>query len=411
MIKRLPFLIITWLLVDIYFYQAVITVFHNHSIWWGYWLFESLLAAIVLIAILGIKRTEDSSRLIFGFFSLMLLSLTPKLLATPFLLIEDLVRIVVYGIRQVMHATEPGSNLVAVNFPGRTLAVSEFSIGIALLLFLSLIYGILNGRYNYRVHHISLKFKDLPEAFHKFTLTQLSDIHSGSLTNKKAVERGIALANKQNSDLMLFTGDLVNNKATEMDRWKESFSMLKARNGKYSVLGNHDYGDYMQWENESDKESNLQQLKNVHGQIGFRLLLNEQVKIEKNGAHISLIGVENWGKGSFAKHGDLKKAARDVNDKDFKILMSHDPSHWDAEVLPFDKHIDLTLSGHTHGMQFGVEFPFFKWSPIKYIYPQWAGIYHKKDKYLYVNRGFGFLGYPGRVGILPEITVITLLRA
>jgi len=187
-----------------------------------------------------------------------------------------------------------------------------------------------------------------------------------------------------------------------------TFSELTAPFGKFSILGNHDYGDYRSWESETAKADNLQRLKEIHKEIGFRLMLNESLKIEKSGEHITLIGVENWGKGRFQKYGDLDKAIADVEDQDFKILMSHDPSHWDAKTLQHPKHVHLTLAGHTHGMQFGIEIPGFKWSPIKYMYPQWAGIYNEKNKYLYVNRGFGFLAYPGRVGILPEITVITL---
>jgi predicted MPP superfamily phosphohydrolase len=196
-----------------------------------------------------------------------------------------------------------------------------------------------------------------------------------------------------------------------MDRWIPTFASLKARYGKYSVLGNHDYGDYRQWEKEDDKHANLKRLKTVHKEIGFKLLLDEAVNIEKDGEAIALIGVENWGKGGFHKYGDLKKATANVPDKEFKVLMSHDPSHWDAVTLGHDKRIHLTLSGHTHGMQFGLELFGFKWSPIKYVYRQWAGLYEQAGKYLYVNRGFGFLGLKGRVGMWPEIAVITLRRS
>jgi predicted MPP superfamily phosphohydrolase len=216
------------------------------------------------------------------------------------------------------------------------------------------------------------------------------------------------MVNKQHSDVILFTGDLVNNQASEMDRWIPVFSQLKAPSGKFSVLGNHDYGDYMKWESEDLKSANLKRLKQVHHEIGFRLLLDEAVKVEKNSQSITLVGVENWGKGGFHKYGDLKKATANVADDAFKVLLSHDPSHWDAVTHDHHQHIHLTLSGHTHGAQFGFEFFGFKWSPIKYIYKQWAGLYKQNGKYLYVNRGFGFLGLKGRVGIWPEITVITL---
>ena len=323
--------------------------------------------------------------------ALMLLSLVPKLFALPILILEDITRIFRY-------------------FPPRSLWVSELTLLIAIIPFVSLLYGIINGRHNYKVHKTTLYFDDLPAAFDGFTITQLSDIHSGSFSSAKGVEKGIEMVNAQNSDLILFTGDLVNNEATEMDPWIGSFSKLKAPFGKYSVLGNHDYGDYKKWEQKGDKYANLNRLKKVHVEIGFKLLLNEAVTISKNGQSISLIGVENWGKGGFHKYGDLKKATETVPENAFKILMSHDPSHWDAVTLNHQHHIHLTLAGHTHGMQFGIELFGFKWSPIKYVYEQWAGIYQKEGKYLYVNRGFGFLGFKGRVGIWPEIAVITFKK-
>jgi len=266
------------------------------------------------------------------------------------------------------------------------------------------------GRHHYKVHGTTLRFVDLPEAFDGFKITQLSDIHAGSFTSRRGVEKGINLVNKQKSDLILFTGDLVNNQASEMEPWIDTFSKLKASHGKYSVLGNHDYGDYMKWDSEAAQYANLARLKKVHKEIGFKLLLNEATQVEKDGQSIALIGVENWGKGSFHKYGDLTKAAESVADDEFKILMSHDPSHWEAKTLEHDKHINLTLAGHTHGMQFGIELFGFKWSPIKYMYQQWAGLYEQSKKYLYVNRGFGFLGFKGRIGMWPEIAVITLKR-
>jgi uncharacterized protein len=235
---------------------------------------------------------------------------------------------------------------------------------------------------------------------------QISDIHSGSFTDKKAVEHGIERALKLSPDIILFTGDLVNNTADEMADYMDTFSRLKAPMGVFSVLGNHDYGDYVEWPTHEAKKENLEKLKNIHGQLGWRLLMNEHVVIDKHDAQIAIIGVENWSaKKRFPKYGDLSKAYHGSQEIPFKILMSHDPSHWEAEVLPIYKDIDLMLSGHTHGMQFGVEIPWFKWSPVQYVYKQWAGLYEDQHQKLYVNRGFGFLGYPGRVGILPEITL------
>lgn len=267
------------------------------------------------------------------------------------------------------------------------------------------------GKYKYQVHRVTIAFKNLPEAFNNFTITQVSDIHSGSLDDAREVLRGVELANAQNSDIFFFTGDLVNSIADEMLPWMETFAKFHAPYGKFSILGNHDYGDYVHWESKEAKIKNLDRLKEIHKEIGFKLLLNENAIIEKDCQKISLIGVENWGKRGFTKYGKLNKALNGVDNKDFKILLSHDPSHWDAEIINNEKHIQLTLSGHTHGMQFGVEVPGFKWSPVQYLYPEWAGLYEKQGKYIYVNRGFGFIGYPGRVGIYPEITVIKLVKA
>ena len=387
-----PLIILIMLCADPYFYQAVQTLTSNLFILYGYWLVDLLLIA-GLIYVMVMRRPNNSlSSLISGLMGLFLLSFVPKAFAMPVLLLEDLTRLF-------------------QGFPPRTVWVSELAVAIAAVPFLALIYGLSGGRHHYRVHKETLYFNDLPDAFNGFTLTQLSDIHSGSFTSQNGVEKGINMVNAQSSDLILFTGDLVNNEAAEMDRWIPVFSKLKAAYGKFSVLGNHDYGDYIKWEKESDKHNNLVRLKEVHEDIGFRLLLNEAVTIKKDGQRISLIGVENWGKGGFHKYGDLDKATSNVAVDSFKILLSHDPSHWDAVTLDHQLHIHLTLAGHTHGAQFGLELFGFKWSPIKYVYEQWAGLYQKFGKFLYVNRGFGFLGLKGRVGIWPEITVITLMKA
>lgn len=322
--------------------------------------------------------------------ALTLLTFVPKVFGLPVLLLEDISRLFRH-------------------FPPRSVWVSQLDVIIAAIPFFSLIYGITGGRHRYKVHRVTLKFKDLPEAFDGFTLTQLSDIHSGSFTSKRGVEKGVTLVNKQKSDVILFTGDLVNNLASEMDPWISSFAKLTAPFGKYSVLGNHDYGDYKKWDSKADKVANLNRLKEVHKEIGFKLLLDEAVSIKKDGQSIELIGVENWGS-RFHQYGDLTKATENVSNDKFKILMSHDPSHWEAKTLEHAKHINLALAGHTHGMQFGIELFGFQWSPVKYVYPQWAGLYQKNGKYLYVNRGFGFIGFKGRLGIWPEITVITLKK-
>ncbi|WP_377137228.1 metallophosphoesterase [Mucilaginibacter lutimaris] len=335
------------------------------------------------------KGGKIAQHIITGLMAFMLLTFVPRLFSVPVLLIEDITR-------------------MFRGFPPRAVWVSQLTAALAAVIFLVVLFGVTRGRHFYRIRRETLYLPDLPEAFDNFTITQLSDIHSGSFTSDTGVQKGLDMVNAQESDLILFTGDLVNNKASEMDRWIPAFSKLKAAYGKFSVLGNHDYGDYIPWESEKAKHDNLTRLKQVHGDIGFNLLLNQSISIKKDGQAINLIGVENWGKGGFHKYGDLEKAAAGLPANSFNILMSHDPSHWDAVTLGHQQHIHLTFAGHTHGMQFGIELFGFKWSPIKYVYKQWAGLYEQAGKYLYVNRGFGYLGLKGRIGMWPEIAVITL---
>lgn len=274
-----------------------------------------------------------------------------------------------------------------------------------------IVYGVRN-RYNYRVRRIQIAFKNLPSAFKGMKIVQISDIHSGSFDSHHAVERGVQKVIDEKPDLVLFTGDLVNNKADEIQPYTDIFSRISAPLGVYSTLGNHDYGDYVQWPSAEAKVKNLEWLKQTHGKMGWRLLMNEHVVLQKGEDKIALIGIENWGaKAGFPKYGKMDLAYAGLPEKNipFKILLSHDPSHWDAQVRTEYSDVDLTLSGHTHGMQMGVEIPGLKWSPVQYIYKKWAGLYKEGEQYLYVNRGFGFLGYPGRLGILPEITVIELV--
>ena len=290
----------------------------------------------------------------------------------------------------------------------RSTFLSWLGVGLSSTLFFSLLYGFGN-KYNYKLIKKKVALKGLPLAFIGFKIIHISDIHSGSLKDKAAVLKGIELIEKQNADIVLFTGDLVNDRATEMNDWMDVFGKIKAPHGVYSTLGNHDYGDYVKWDTMEEKKQNIEALKQVHDNLGWRLLMNENISIEKNEEKIKIVGIENWGaKARFPKYGKMDLAMQGIGKEDIVILMSHDPSHWEAEVIPKYSHIQLTLSGHTHGMQFGLENPYFKWSPVQWVYKQWAGIYNNKDQQLYVNRGFGFLGYPGRVGILPEITLIEL---
>lgn len=391
MAKRLFLIILLWLVTDLYFYQAVKTFLGAESFVWVYGLIDFLLIAGIVAVIFAPRSSRLQQTLITWLMGFVLLTFVPRLFSSPILIVEDLTRLF-------------------RGFPPRALWVSELTLAVAAVFLLLVLFGITRGRHFYRVRRETLWFPDLPEAFDGFTLTQITDVHSGSFTSAAGVQKGLDMVNAQHSDVILFTGDLVNNQASEMDKWIPAFAGLKARMGKFSVLGNHDYGDYIQWETAEAKRSNLAKLKEVHTKIGFRLLLDEAVTLEKGGQSIALLGVENWGKGGFHRYGNLKKATAAVPDDAFKILMSHDPSHWEGETLDHPKHIHLTLSGHTHGMQFGIELFGLKWSPIQYVYKQWAGLYHHAGRYLYVNRGFGFLGLKGRIGIWPEVAVITLRR-
>jgi len=392
MVKKLFLIVLVFMLGDIYFFQAVSTVFRSQVIHSIYWWVDLLLVGGVFIVIFLRRSGHDVQHMAGVLISSFLTVFIPKLLALPVLLAEDAVR-------------------VLRGFPIRNTYISEMALLWAMLILILIVFGLTKGRHFYRVRQQILYFPDLPEDFDGFRITQLSDIHSGSLSNVKAVKRGIDLVNAQRSDLVLFTGDLVNNKASEMEPWISDFGVLQAPFGKFSVLGNHDYGDYVRWENADSKALNLLRLKDIHHEMGFRLLTNESITIQKGSDSISLIGVENWGKGGFHQYGDLDKATARLPKDSFKILMSHDPSHWEQVTLNHHTHVHLTFAGHTHGTQFGIELFGFKWSPIQYFYEQWAGLYHKDGKYLYVNRGFGYHGLKGRIGIWPEITVITLKRS
>lgn len=395
-----------YLLIDFYAYQAFKTTFKNKWLHALYWLLTLIVLSNFVYQLVTFNRSVGLTTTVNNAIGFFLSLFVPKLLIVLFLFGEDIIRVPQAMYRWATEGAGSGSYL-----PSRRKFVSQLALGLAAVPFVSLLYGMYQGKYNYKVLKYALEFDDLPDAFDGFQITQISDIHSGSFDNKKKIEYGIDLINEQDSDLILFTGDMVNNRADEMAPWLESFKKLKAKGGMYSVLGNHDYGDYIDWESEQAKSDNLEKLKSIQNEIGFDLLRNEHRFIERNGERIALVGVENWGAGGFKKAGDLQAASKDVSLADFKILMSHDPSHWEQEVKQDEKHFHLTLSGHTHGMQFGIEIPgWIKWSPVKWRYKHWAGIYQEAGRFINVNRGFGFLAYPGRVGIWPEITVITLKK-
>ncbi len=413
---------------------------HNRSGWWMIVVFMLLLDLYVFQVVKGLAggATEKTKMVIYGLYwsvSLLVagfLFLMPyinmdtwprnartylfatilglffaKLVASLFFLVDDIRRGVMWLVGKILPATGAQFSTEG-SMISRSAFMSWLGIGIGGGLFTTLLYGFSN-KYNYQLKRINLSFNNLPAAFKGLKIIQISDIHSGSFTDKEAVKHGVERILNEKPDLILFTGDLVNDRFTEMDEYKEVFSLLSAPLGVFSTLGNHDYGDYVAWESAQAKNENLESLKKVHADMGWRLLMNEHVPIQKNGEAIALLGIENWSaKARFPKHGRMDLAYPGTEKYPFKILMSHDPSHWDAQVRPQYNDIDLTLSGHTHGMQFGIENPYFKWSPVQWVYKQWAGLYAEGNQKLYVNRGYGFIGYPGRVGILPEISVITL---
>jgi len=338
--------------------------------------------------------------------SLFLTFLVTKLFFVIILSLGDFGRFIV-GI--ISNIGKSGGQVSHPYFPERRKFISEIAIVVAAFPLTGFLYAMFKGKYDYKVHRQTLYFDDLPDAFDGFTITQLSDIHSGSFDDTKAMQRGIDLAQAQKSDLFVFTGDLVNNAAWEIEQYIPNFSKLRAPYGQFSILGNHDYGDYIEWNSDQEKAANLDKLKQHHKDLGYRLLLDENVVIEKNGQKISLIGVQNWGRG-FIQLGNLDKALQGVPADAFKVLLSHDPTHWEEKVRYNPANIHLTLSGHTHGAQFGVEVAGFRWSPVQYRYLDWAGLVNEKNRYLYVNRGFGFLAFSGRLGIWPEITVITIKK-
>jgi predicted MPP superfamily phosphohydrolase len=400
------------LLLDFYVFQVVkalssgATEKTKLTIYSVYWVVS--LAAVALMVLMPYLNYESWPKNVRTYVFATIVGLFfAKLIAAIFFLLDDIRRILMW----IMGKVFPGFGVKFVDESGlisRSAFLSWLGVGVGGTLFGTLVFGFSN-KYNYHVKRIRLKYDNLPQSFKGLKVIQLSDIHSGSFTNKAAVQRGVDMVLKENADLILFTGDLVNDRSIEMHDYVDVFKQFKAPLGVYSTLGNHDYGDYVNWETAEAKRQNLEDLKLVHRQLGWRLLMNEHVPIARNGEAIGLIGIENWSsKARFPKYGKLNVAYAGAEKYPFKILMSHDPSHWDAEVRPKYPDIDLVLSGHTHGMQFGLETPFFRWSPVQWVYKQWAGLYEEGKQKLYVNRGFGFIGYPGRVGILPEITVIEL---
>jgi predicted MPP superfamily phosphohydrolase len=401
------------ILLDFYVFQALKVVTQSaeprtksiiYAVYWGL----SILALLTFLILPYLNLDSFPKNLRSVVFAFIVALFFGKLITAIFLLVDDFRRGVQWVAGKVLFTNTEVETIQDSDKISRSLFLSWIGLAAGGGLFGSLIYGFSN-KYNYQVVKQRLRFQNLPAAFNGLKIVQISDVHSGSFNNKGAVQQGVDKILKLKPDLILFTGDLVNNKAEEMLDYIDVFKQLAAPLGVYSVLGNHDYGDYVQWESKEQKTENLDRLKQVHGQMGWRLLLNENVLIERDGHKIALLGIENWSaKANFPKYGKMDQAHPGTEEVPFKILMSHDPSHWEAEVLNKYNDIDLMLSGHTHGMQFGVEVPWLRWSPVQYVYKQWAGLYESGHQKLYVNRGFGFIGYPGRVGILPEISLLEL---
>lgn len=403
----------TMVLLDIYFFQILklltqaLSPRARTTVHISFWVIS--IAAVLLLFLLPYLNLDNLQKgLRSTVFAVLVGLFFFKLIACVFFLLDDIRR----GIQWIWArfffqntAEKPIHNDIKIN---RSVFMSWLGVAVGGGVFATLVHGFSN-KYNYKIRRVPISFTNLPAAFKGMRIVQISDIHAGSFTEKQGVQKGIEKIMQLKPDLILFTGDLVNNKADEMYNYLDVFNQLKAPLGVYSVLGNHDYGDYVAWDNENLKQQNLETLKNVHAQLGWKLLLDENVALERAGEKIALIGVQNWSAmRNFARYGKLEKAYQGAEALPFKILMTHDPTHWDAEVRPKFGDIDLTLSGHTHGFQFGVEVPGFRWSPVQYVYNQWAGLYRQGNQHIYVNRGFGFIGYPGRVGILPEITLLEL---
>lgn len=402
-----------FLLIDIYVFQAILAVSKNWTPVWksvlryGFWI-----PTILSIAALCWWMFGDPYKVTSGVRNWILTGLFAnyfsKLFGVFFLLIDDGQRLVRWVAKYF--SKEPASAL-----PGELITRSQFLTSAALaataIPFGAMAYGIISGAHDYRIKRISLKMPNLPKSFEGVRIAQVSDIHSGSFFNKTAVQGGVEMVMNEKPDMIFFTGDLVNNESGEVKEYLDVFNKLRAPLGVFSVTGNHDYGDYKKWATPEARQQNFKDLMEAHRLLGFDLLMNENRTIEQSGDRISILGIENWGAGRFARYGKLDQAYAGTEESSTRILLSHDPSHWDAQVRPDYKNIDLMLAGHTHGFQFGVEIGGFKWSPAQYAYKQWAGLYQEDNQYLYVNRGFGYLGYPGRVGMPPEITILELKRA
>lgn len=399
---RIIFFFIMALLIEIYFFQAIKTAFKNSMkttkrwIWRAYYVTSAISLIYILVALV-IPISEWSQFFRVYVTSFLFVVVFSKMMGLPFLIADDFWRAGRWTVKKITKTD---------NAISRKEFLSKTAVLFAGIPFVTMLYGMLKGAFDFKIFYEKIISSNFPSAFNGLKIVQISDLHLGSFTSIEPLEKAIQLINQQEADYILFTGDLVNEKTDEAFPFIETLKKLKSKYGIFSVLGNHDYGDYIQWPSEEAKQKNLLAMHKVHSDLGWKLLLNEHQVIEKDGEKLAIIGIENWGMGRFPKYGKMDIAHRGTEDILFKILLSHDPSHWDNQIKKEYKDVNLMLSGHTHGMQFGVEIPGFKWSPVQYVYKQWAGLYEENNQLLYVNRGLGFIGYAGRVGIMPEITVL-----
>lgn len=406
-IMRLSVIFILLFLFDIYVFQAFSEISQNWSktakiiTYSIYWLVPVLAMAMMAASVYtDVSKWDRNTYTVLRAF--LLIIYLSKFLIVAVLFIDDIRRMLMSGYDSIAGTKSYDTS--------RSAFLSHMAILVGSVPLITLTYGILRNRYRYTIYKETIPVENLPKSLDGLKIVQISDIHSGSFTLKEPVKSAVDLINKQDADLVFFTGDLVNSQASEMADFIDVFDKIKSKYGVFSILGNHDYGDYARWENMEAKQKNFQQLIDTHKKMGWDIMLNENRNLSINGETVSVIGVENYSASPrFQKYGNLEKACEGTANSALKLLLSHDPTHWEVEVLQKFKDIAITFSGHTHGFQFGIEIPgWIKWSPIKYVYKHWAGLYKTGKQYLYVNRGLGYLGYPGRVGILPEITVIRL---
>ncbi len=406
------------LLIDLYAFQAFRFVIRRFSqsairrIKILYWSVSCFCFALIILTLYTDWHSWNIYFRTYGF-ALLIILIASKIVLDLFVLVDDLIRFFRWLLLKISSWFKKPERIKAVR-QSRSISRSDFIIKMGVFIgsipFFSMIYGMAFNPYNYKVRNLRLILPDLPGSFDGFRIVQISDIHTGSFLSTDPLARAVNIINEQNPDVVFFTGDLVNYNHEEALIFIDILKKIEAKHGVISIFGNHDYGDYYKWKNLEAKENDIQELRKIHSQLGWNLLWDEHLYIERAGEKIGVIGVQNCSSHGFSNYGNLEKATKNISYTPVNILLSHDPSHWRKEVIKKYPDINLTLSGHTHGMQFGVEIPGFKWSPIQYIYKEWAGLYQEKNQYLYVNRGLGFIGYPGRVGILPEITVIELKK-